>query len=71
MDLGILNVPYKGTRRRDSWKNIVEQYDVGRPEYGMPALKDWPEEWCRGKMRLKYGTLYRQRCRIAEEFINE
>ncbi|VDB98224.1 unnamed protein product [Peniophora sp. CBMAI 1063] len=68
-DLAILNVPYTGTAKRDSWRNIVEQYDVGRPQHGMPALKDWPKDWLRGEKRKKYAVLYRQRLRIAEEFI--
>ena len=55
-------------RGEKGWKGAIEQWEKPDPQTGI-ALKDWPDEWCEGSMRVVNGAKYGQRRDIAMEYI--
>ncbi|KAF7793056.1 hypothetical protein EIP86_004161 [Pleurotus ostreatoroseus] len=53
-----------------AFKALMRQWDEVDPNTGY-ALKDWPEDWYTGDMRLFNGTKYSDRREVALEFIKK
>lgn len=52
-----------------AWKRAIDQWYNGDPSKGLTKpLKDWPDDWYKGAMRLKTGALYSNRKLLAEEY---
>ncbi|KAJ7199322.1 hypothetical protein B0H12DRAFT_1290915 [Mycena haematopus] len=52
-----------------AWKRAIDQWYNDDPLKGLTKpLKDWPDDWYKGAMRLKTGALYSNRKLLAEEY---
>ncbi|KAJ7225060.1 hypothetical protein B0H12DRAFT_1205286 [Mycena haematopus] len=52
-----------------AWKRAIDQWYNGDPSKGLTKpLKDWPDDWYKGAMRLKTGALYSNRKLLADEY---
>ena len=50
------------------WQDAVRQWEEGDQNQGVLALRDWPEAWYTGEMRLLFASKRRMRQVIAEEY---
>lgn len=66
LPIGGVRIPDLG-RQRGSWRTAVKQWNEIDPKTGY-ALKDWPDAWYTGRMRVKTATKHSQRALIATEY---
>lgn len=56
------------SKGKPMWRQAVDQWLHPDPVTGLP-LKDWPQEWFQGPMRLQLGVKYGEREVIGNEFV--